>query len=151
MPIPLEAVSDTQADAVVTEAAVMHEEIDRPPVHGELERDRGNVPFYAKLAGDADIHVSVSVMVVVETKLGARAGIEVHLTVSGDDEVIDADDIETTGEPAEVEFRKVGTETVLVGKFAAVTGTETEGTGLCIGCDGNAQGRHQENQDSFHD
>jgi hypothetical protein len=82
-------------------AVFIYKQINRPPIKGNLERNLRNVPFNANLPGDTRMQIAV-VRMVVETQIGAGTQIEIAKAVAGKDEVVDTDDIEIVGVPAEV-------------------------------------------------
>ena len=149
----LETISDAQTEALVTERhVIISEQINRPPIDGDLERNLRNVPFHTDLPSDTRIHtiVVLGMRTVVESQIGTGAHIEVAEAVAGKNEVVDTHDIETVGIPTEVQFTEVGTEAVLIGELATIADTGADGTRL-RGCHhGKAEDGRDQNQSLFH-
>ena len=126
-----EAIADAKSGALPAEAAVL-EVVDGPPVQGDVERNGRNLELYAELGACAYVERIMDSFVVIDAKLDGGADVKVADACIGEDEVIGAGYIITMcmGKEAEVEFQEAGTAAVLIGKFAAVTGADTDSPGL---------------------
>ena len=101
--------------------------VDRPPVQGDVERHGRDLELHTQLSGDTGVEALVTA-VIVETELHTRTYVEVGDAGVGEDEIIHAGHIETVAaaEESEVSLEETGAAAVLIGKFSAVTGAETE-------------------------